>query len=220
MRPDYSKHNQGKITEKRQLSYCVVDIFPAAYCEPEKKNAMPSKKKRRRPNKVPHIHTHKQAAPKEGTDAAGQSSVEDVVKVCCDNFQKRLQKEFDRNLDILDRYFKKNVSAALTTAAGASSADGRRLSTAGAAAELGRREGASPVGNMGGAAGAGAGARAGAMMAEGGARGGNSMAGRGDVEVWGFEVEEGSAPKRLEEETALDAEVEHVRKRRREVGDI
>lgn len=166
---------------------------------------------------------HKQAAPKAGAGAgaADHSSVEDAVKVCCDNVQKRLQKEFDRNLDIFDRYVKKNVSAALTTAAGASSADRRRLSTVGAAALLGRREGASPDGSAGGAGGSaaeGAGAGAGATIAEDGARGGSSTTGGGGLEVWGFEVEKGSAPKRLEEETALDAEIQHLRKRRREVG--
>lgn len=159
-----------------------------------------------------HYFDKKQAAPKaaeaQGATAdQSNSSFEKTVKTCCDNVQKRLQKEFDRNLDIFDRYVKKNVSAA-TSAAGA-----RREPTGSAAA-------VTTAGN-GGAIGGGAVAEVGAAVAGGGREStplSASKPGRGVREGWTFEVEEGSAPKRLEEEEALDADIKRLRKRRREVS--
>ena len=83
---------------------------------------------------VSHASTphNPQAVPKVGEGAAGgatTASNEETVKTCCDNVQKHLQKEFDRNLDIFDRYVKKNVSAATTVATANSSS--RIAATAG-----------------------------------------------------------------------------------------
>ncbi|CAM9280375.1 unnamed protein product [Choristocarpus tenellus] len=46
-------------------------------------------------------------------DSREDKDLEEAIHSCCDNFQKEMQKEFDKNLDIFDRYVKKNVFAAI-----------------------------------------------------------------------------------------------------------
>ncbi|CAM9504065.1 unnamed protein product, partial [Discosporangium mesarthrocarpum] len=36
-------------------------------------------------------------------------SLEVTIHSCCDNIQKQVQEEFDKNLDIFDRFFKKRI---------------------------------------------------------------------------------------------------------------
>lgn len=179
-----------------------------------------------------------QAAPKAGgADQGGGGSsggVEASIKTCCDNVQKRIQKEFDRNIDILDRYIKKNVAAVAAPlslgvgAAAAVAAEAAAATTATAAAG-GVNNGAAPAaGGWSARAGAGAvvaAAGAAAPAAGGGAggeewenRGASSAKGEANSDSWLFDVDEATPPKRLEEEEALDAEIQQLRKRRREVG--
>ncbi|CAN0551642.1 unnamed protein product, partial [Ectocarpus sp. 12 AP-2014] len=49
-----------------------------------------------------------------GGGGGGGGDIEATIKTCCDNVQTRIQQEFDRNIDILDRYIKKNVAAVAT----------------------------------------------------------------------------------------------------------
>ena len=154
--------------------------------------------------------------------------------------QKVLQKEFDRNIDIFDRYVKKNVAAvaAATVSAGPSSADGAAAAAAAAGGRVNNGAAAPAAGGWGATAGAGL-ARAAAPAPAAGASGGGSGGGgeeagrlvassakggaaRGadGADAWALDVEESAPPKRLEEEEALDAEIQHLRKRRREVGEI
>lgn len=110
---------------------------------------------------------------------------------------------------------KKNVSAA-TKAAGASVFSEAAQARARAGAGAGTANG----GATGGSAGVGP-AAAPSPASVAGRGGGSSFSlsavGGGAWEAWGLEVEEGKAPKRLEEEQALDAEIERLRKRRRQV---
>eukprot|EP00904_Undaria_pinnatifida_P009683 jgi/Undpi1/5845/HiC_scaffold_2.g01119.m1 len=159
----------------------------------------------------------REAARKVGAGAVSGATTDSIgttVKTCCDNVQKRLQKEFDRNLDIFDRYVKKNVSAAKTMAAASSSPRG-----AAAAGDGGGHTGGA---SSGGKAGAGAGAGAGQVATTptdgvaGKDRLTSSETGAEGQDAWILEVSEETPPKRLEEEEELDAEIQHLRKRRRQ----
>jgi len=174
-----------------------------------------------------------QSVPASRADRGG---VEAAIKTSCDHVQKVLQKEFDRNIDIFDRYVKKNVAA---VAAGTISAGPNSAGTA-AAGEAAAAGGSVNNGAAAPAAG-GWGARAGSELAGaaapvlaagagtgGGGDGGYSAAssakggaarGADGADAWALDVEESAPPKRLEEEEALDAEIQQLRKRRREVGE-
>eukprot|EP00903_Cladosiphon_okamuranus_P008052 g7766.t1 len=151
------------------------------------------------------------AAPQTGgADQGGgssSSSIEASIKICCDNVQKRIQKDLDRNIDILDRYIKKNAAA--LASGNPSSA---RVGAAGEAVRAVVNNGAAPtVGGSNAKTGAGAGGGAGAVAAAGGA-----SSAKGGADAWLLDVDEATPPKRLEEEEALDAEIQQLRKRRRE----
>lgn len=151
-------------------------------------------------------------------DSNNNSGIESTVKTCCDNVQKHLQKEFDRNLDIFDRYVKKNVSAATKAQAKSNSKPAGASATvvAGAAStdvggETGMRARAS-VASDGGVS------KSGSRVVESGEGVGDTKGAGGSGSEWGFEVDEGAPPKRLQEEQELDVEIQRLRKRRREVG--
>ncbi|CAB1114569.1 unnamed protein product [Ectocarpus sp. CCAP 1310/34] len=179
-----------------------------------------------------------------GGGGGGGGDIEATIKTCCDNVQTRIQQEFDRNIDILDRYIKKNVAAVAASvpfgpgateapAVAAAGEDGRSGNGAAPAAG-GWGAGAAVTGAVApaaaaaaapGAAAPGAGdaqERSGGGGGGGGVGGGSSVApsAKGGavlgVDAWASEVEEGTPPKRLEEEEALDAEIQHLRKRRRQ----
>lgn len=145
-----------------------------------------------------------------------------------------LQKEFDRNIDIFDRYVKKNVAAvaAATIPARPDSAGTAAAAAAGgwvnngavAPAACGR--GARAASELAGATAPApaAGARAGGgsgdegYLAASSAKGGAAQ-GTDGADAWALDVEESAPPKRLEEEEALDAEIQQLRKRRRKVDE-
>ncbi|CAM9142558.1 unnamed protein product [Ectocarpus fasciculatus] len=176
-----------------------------------------------------------------GGGGGGGGDMEATIKTCCDNVQTRIQQEFDRNIDILDRYIKKNVAA---VAASVPFGPGATEAPAVAAAEEDGRTGndAAPAAGGWGAGTAATGAispaaavaaatpgeggaqeRSGGPGGGGGVGGGSSAASSaqggavlGVDTPWATEVEEGAPPKRLEEEEVLDAEIQQLRKRRRE----
>ncbi|CAM9403282.1 unnamed protein product [Ectocarpus sp. 4 AP-2014] len=186
------------------------------------------------------------AAKAKGADQGGSggggggdgSDIEATIKTCCDNVQTRIQQEFDRNIDILDRYIKKNVAAvAASVPFGPGATEATAVAAAGEDGWSGNDEAPSAGGWGEGAAATGvlapavaAAAAAAAAPAAGGAQersgggggggvgGGSSVASsaKGGAVAWASEVEEGTPPKRLEEEKALDAEIQHLRKRRRQ----
>lgn len=160
-----------------------------------------------------------------------------TIKTCCDNVQKRLQKEFDRNIDIFDRYIKKNVAA--VTATSTSFEPSPAATAAGAVAGAGAMGGEGSNGAGGGGGGGGSGATAALVPAAGSGSGGGGDGGdvgggalsvvtaspsekRGaarSTDGWALDgVDEATPPKRLKEEEDLDAEIQKLRTRRREVG--
>lgn len=181
-----------------------------------------------------------QAVPKTeraDQDGGSSSSIEASIKTCCDNVQKRLQKEFDKNLDIFDRYVKMNVAAvaeAVASGPGAAEATVEALTGGGtggrgngAAGGWGARDAgaglqAPTTADAGASAGASGGGGEGTKGVGGEGASGSSSEKRGrraagDADAWALDGEEAGPPKRLEEEEALDAEIQQLRKRRREV---
>ncbi|CAM9393755.1 unnamed protein product [Scytosiphon promiscuus] len=184
-----------------------------------------------------------EAVPKtEGADRDGgagrRSSIEASIKTCCDNVQKRLQKEFDKNLDIFDRYVKMNVAAVADAVASGPAATEATVAALAGVKSGDRGNGVAPAGVRGtrdeGAgltapttadAGTGGGARGGGSdgttVVEGGGSSvppsekGRRPAAR-EANAWALDEEDLTPPKRLEEEEALDAEIQQLRKRRRE----
>eukprot|EP00752_Nemacystus_decipiens_P001842 g1776.t1 len=146
-----------------------------------------------------------EAAPKTGgadqgggsSSSSSSSNIEANIKTCCDNVQKRIQKRFDWNIDLVDRYVKRNVEKAKEKTAAARGGDSIRA----APAAGGWR------------------ARVGAGAADAGRTVGENLGGASSAKVradaWLPDVDETSPPKRLEEEEALDAEMQQLRKRRR-----
>lgn len=145
-----------------------------------------------------------------GGGSESSCSVEEAIKICCDHVQKKIQKVFDKNLDLFDRYVKKHASREVksTRAVGANTS---------AEMESGGKRGGSSCESSAGGTGAES-----PSTSRAGARDRNgaisvSIKKARSQEWWDFEVEEGVAPKRLEEEIALDAEIQRLRKRRQEV---
>lgn len=116
--------------------------------------------------------------------------------------QQRHQREFDRNLDIFDRYVKKNLKAVMPD---------RKRPNAGAAS--GKE--VKPRGDVKAGVPEAGGRKAAAAADEGRSKG--TRGDEGDDKAWEFEVDEKAPPKRVEDERRLDAELQRLRVRQREV---
>lgn len=129
-----------------------------------------------------------------------EKGLEEEIKTACDMVQQRHQREFDRNLDIFDRYVKKNLKAAMPDHAKWTGVRPTR-------SDRERSHGTEPDSTAG--------------RQNTPAAADDTDPTRSDgVATWGFELDEAAPPKRVEDERALDAELQRLRKRRREVGDI
>lgn len=116
--------------------------------------------------------------------------MEDKIKTCCDSVQEKIQRRLDRNLDIFDRFVKKNISVARGALDSADTPSSAMDS---------------------GTGGSGSGSAGVTVAKRGRATDG--------VEDWsGFEIDKTATPKRLEDEKEVDADLERIRERRRKVG--
>lgn len=149
-------------------------------------------------------------APGEGS-SENSCNVEESIKICCDHVQKKIQKVFDKNLDLFDRYVKKHASRGgkSTRAVGANTA---------AEMEPGGKRGGRSCESSAGETESPSTSRAGTRNSNGVM---SASIKKARSQEWReFKVDEGAAPRRLEEEIALDAEIQRLRKRRQEVRDL
>ncbi|CAM9511583.1 unnamed protein product [Sphacelaria rigidula] len=122
-----------------------------------------------------------------GVDIEQQQDMEDKIKTCCDSVQEKIQRRLDRNLDIFDRFVKKNISVARGALDSADTPSSAMDS---------------------GTGGSGSGSAGVTVAKRGRATDG--------VEDWsGFEIDKTATPKRLEDEKEVDADLERIRERRR-----